>query len=298
MDSSLPEGPVLVAVANPARVEQLVRTAGDLARIGSGKVTVVSVVSKSRSSPVALYSDETIIEQFAEETQTVVERAAGVVPADISVDREIVVNRSVARGLLTVVDRTDPQALVVGWEIDPSRTDSILGTNVDRLLKRAPCDVYVERVGYEAGTVESILLPVAGGPHVRPAAVAAKAIAARNDATVHVVSVAEPDNGTDQAREFLEDGIEELAAAPGPDVKTESSVMADGEVPDVIEQEVTNHDIAVFGVTRRSSIRRRLLGSIPKELAPRTDSSVIVARSGTVVDPSPFRRLRRLWRWA
>ena len=298
MDSSVSEGPVLVAVANPARVEQLVRTAGDLARVGSGQVTVVSVVAKSRSSPVALYSDETIIEQFAEKTQSVVERAADVVPADISVDREIVVNRSVARGLLGVVDRTDPGALVVGWEIDPSRTDSILGTNVDRLLKRAPCDVYVERVGYEAGSVESILLPVAGGPHVRPAAAAAKAIAARNDATVHVVSIAESGDGADRAREHLADGVEKLEAAPGPDVETESAVMTDGETPDVIAQELKNHDIAVFGVTRRSSVRRRLLGSIPKEVAPRTDSPVIVARSGTVVEPSPFRRLRRLWRWA
>jgi hypothetical protein len=49
-------------------------------------------------------------------------------------------------------------------------------------------------------------------------------------------------------------------------------------------------------VTRRRSISRRLLGSIPKEVAPQTDSSVIVARSRTVVDQGAFRRLRRLWR--
>lgn len=298
MNTSLSGGRVLVAVANPARVEQLVRTAGDLARVGDGEVTIVSVAAKSRSSPVALYSDDTIIEQFAAETQNVVERAAAVAPDDITVDREIVVDRSVASGLLGVVDRTDPQALVVGWEIDPSRADSILGTNVDHLLKHATCDVYVERVGYEAESVESILLPVAGGPHVRPAAAAAKAIAARNDATVHVVSVAEPDDGTESGSEHVADGIEQLEAAPGPSVKTESSVMSDGEVSDVIAQEVQHHDIAVFGVSRRRSVSRRLLGSIPKEIAPRTDSSVIVARSRTVIDPSPFRRLKRLWRGA
>lgn len=295
MDSSSSEGPVLAAVANPARVEQLVRTAGDLARFGSGAVTIVSVVSKPRSSPVALYSDETIIERFAEDTRTLVEDATAVAPEDISIDREIVVDRSVARGLQTVIDRTDPQALVIGWEIDPSRTNSILGSNVDVLLKRAPCDLYVERVGYEAGDVESILLPVAGGPHVRPAAVAAKAIAARNDAVVHVLSVARADGGAERAHEHVEDGKAQLEAVPGPQVETESSVVSDGEIPDVLVREIRDHDIAVFGVTRQGSIRRRLLGSIPKEVVPRTDSTVIVARSRTVVDPNPLRRFRRLW---
>jgi nucleotide-binding universal stress UspA family protein len=296
MERSPSDGPVLVAVADPTQVEQLVRTAGDLARVGAGTVKLVSVVAKSRSSPVTVYSDETIIERFAEDTQQLLDRAAAVAPADIEVDRETVVDRSVGRGLLTVVDRTDPRALVVGWEIDPSRADSILGTNVDRLLKRAPCDVYVERVGYEAGSVESILLPVAGGPHVRPAAAAAKAIAARNDATVHVVSVTAADGGSESGRDHVSDGLEHLDAAPGPDVKTESSVMTDGEITDVIARELEHHDIAVFGVTRRRSISRRLLGSIPKEVAPQTDSSVIVARSRTVVDQGAFRRLRRLWR--
>ena len=54
------DGPVLVAVSDPAHVEQLVRTAGDLARLGSGLVRVVTVAVKPHDSPFGVFDDETI----------------------------------------------------------------------------------------------------------------------------------------------------------------------------------------------------------------------------------------------
>lgn len=288
---------MLVAVAHPGRVEQLVKTASDLARLGSGTVQIVSVVSKPRASPVSLYSDKTIIEQFAQETQEVIEKATQVAPDDISVEREILVDRSVAEGLLTAINRADPAAIVIGMQEGKSRTGAIIGTNIDRLIKRAPCDLYIERVGYEADGVDSILLPVAGGPHVHTAAVAAKAIAAHNDATVTVLSVGKAEGDTDVARGYTDSAVAQIENVPGPEIPVETLLEIGEDVSDVIVETATHHDILIFGVTRQSSVRRRLVGSIPQEVVPRIDNAVVLARSSEVVSETITGRLRRLWRY-
>ncbi|MFC7233687.1 universal stress protein [Saliphagus sp. GCM10025308] len=206
MDRSPENRPVLVAVANPEHAEQLVRTASDLARLLESYVTIVSVAVKPSSSPFSVYKDETIVERFAQDTQELLDAAITVAPEDVPIEREIVVGRTIADGVLKAIRRTDARALVIGWHDSRSRTDAILGTNLDQLIENAQCDLYVERIGYEANGVDSILVPVAGGPHVRPATLAAKAIAARNDATVHLLSVVEPDVDEDAARDHLEAG--------------------------------------------------------------------------------------------
>lgn len=296
MDDSSDTRPVLVAVANPARVEQLVRTASDLARVYDEPVRILSVVSKPSSSPFSVFSDDAIVERFARDTQDVLDRAMAVAPDDVAIEREIRVARSVADGVLDAIGPADARALVIGWRERRSRSDAVFGSNLDRLVQQAPCDLYVERIGYEANGVDSILLPVAGGPHVRPAAAAAKAIAARNDATIHVLSIVTPDGDADAARADVEAAVRRIERAPGSDVDVETLVRDGDDVADELVEAVPDHEVVIFGVTRQSAVHRRLVGSIPQTVIPRTDRTVILARSGEVVEASLFGQLGRFWR--
>lgn len=272
-------GPVLVAVGNPEHVQQLVRTAGDLAHDGPGRVRLVTVVAKPRDSPFGVFADETIRREFAGDSRELVERAE--TPPGVTVEREVVVARSVAGGILSAVEETDPTALVVGWQGRSRRTDALLGTTVDRLVERAPCDLYVERVGREAGGVDSVLVPVAGGPHVRPAAAVAKAIASRNDARVLLLSVlADGDDGGEEAGAHLAAATEAFEAAPGPATPVGTAVREGADVTAAIVDEAADHDVVVLGATRRSSLRRRVAGSVPRRVVARTDRTVVLARDG------------------
>jgi len=286
-------GPVLVAVGNPEHVQQLVRTAGDLAHDGPGRVRLVTVVAKPRDSPFGVFADETIRREFAGDSRELVERAE--TPPGVTVEREVVVARSVAGGILSAVEETDPTALVVGWQGRSRRTDALLGTTVDRLVERAPCDLYVERVGREADGVDSVLLPVAGGPHVRAAATAARVIAERNGARVHVLSVETP--GADGAAGYVAEarGLIETTAGPagaeagapgavgahGVSVGTET--VASGDVTGALVAAAADHDVVVLGATRKGPLRGRLVGSVPRRVVRRTDATVILARDGSVV---------------
>lgn len=275
------DGPVLVAVADPDHVQQLVRTAGDLARLGTGTVRLVTVAVKPYDSPFGILEDETIRREYAGDSHDLLERATP--PPGVTVERDVIVDRSVAGGLLSAVEETDPAALVVGWQGRTRRTDAILGTTVDTLVESATCDLYVERIGREADGVDSVLLPVAGGPHVGVAAAGAKAIAARNEARVVVLSVATPGSDGDAAARFVAEGRDALAAARGPETPVETAIHEAEDVTDALVSEVADHDVIVLGATRQGAIRRQLVGSVPRRVVERTDRTVILARDSDVV---------------
>jgi len=283
------DGPVLVGIESLDDVQQLARTAGDIASLGAGAVRLVTVAVKQSDSPFRVFSDETIVNEFADSSHELLDRAT--TPADVDVERDVLVARSAARGLLAAVRETDPAALVVGWRAQERRTDAVFGTTVDALVERAPCDLYVERVGQEANGVESVLLPVAGGPHVETAARAAVAIAARNDARVFVFSV----ETSGDAAAFVAEGREALADVDGPEVPVETTVRESDDVTGAVVDEAAAHDVVVLGATRKGPLRRKLAGSVPRRVVDRTDRTVILARNGDVVG-GPLHDLGRLLR--
>lgn len=268
-------GDVLVAVEDPAVVPQLVRTASDLARRRSGRIRLMTVVVKPRDSPFALFSDETIVEEFAADSHELLASAPDVEGVEIT--RDLVVARSVARGIVSAVKRTDPSGLVLGWDSDPTRSDALLGSTVDKVFARAPTDVYAERVGREAGEVDSVLLPVAGGPHVRAFATVAGAIAAQNDAGVTVLSVATDGADRSTAQSFAADGASALTDV-APEVPVETSVVGGPSAEEAIVEAATDHDVITLGATRKGVLRGRLVGSVPRRIVRGTDRTVIVAR--------------------
>lgn len=266
----------MVAVEDPEQVAQLVRTAADLARQGSGRVRLMTVVAKPPDSPFGLFSDETIVEEFAADSHGLLDRAPD--PAGVELVRDLVVARSVAKGIQSAVERSDPAALLIGWDSDPRRSDVLLGTTVDAVLERAPTDVYAERIGREAGTVDAILVPVGGGPHVRASVVAAGAIAVGNNASVTLFSVAGDETRLEDARSHVEAGVETLKRAIDGSVSTETRVERAPRVEDAIIDAAGAYDVIVLGATRKGVLRGRLVGSVPRRVVRGTDRTVIVAR--------------------
>jgi nucleotide-binding universal stress UspA family protein len=270
------DGDVMVAVEDPTQVAQLVRTAGDLARGRGGTVRLVTVVVKPHESPFGVFSDETIVREFAADSHELIDRAPD--PEGVEVVRDLVVARSVAKGLISAVERTEPEALVIGWDSDPTRSDALLGTTVDRVLERAPTDVYVERIGREADAVDSILLPVAGGPHTETARRGAVAVAAENDATVTVLSVATDPLSREEAHTVASEVGEAVAGELGAD-RVETRVESGQRVEDVIVDVASEHDVLFLGATRKGPLRGRLVGSVPRRVVSGSDETVLLARN-------------------
>lgn len=278
---------VVVAVGDPGYARQLVRTAVDLAHANKGTVTVVTVVQKPHESPFSVFSDEQIRREFAGDRREILDRALSVANDAVPVEGRIAVGTDVARTLRSTARELDADVLIVGWHGRPRRGETVLGSTIDRLLQRAPCDVLVERIGATANGVDRVLLPVTGGPHLPLAASVARTIADANDAAVAVVSVVAP-SATDDERETARGHIDEaLALLDG--IETETTLGEASAIDEGVLDAARDCDVVVFGATRRGRVRRRLVGSIPQTVGRRSDRTVIIARRK--LEPSVLDRL-------
>lgn len=278
MDS--PTYTLLVAVRNPAHVSQLMRTATDLARMEGGSIHVVSVITKPYDSPFGIFDDETIRNEFAGDRKEILDRSLEAAEGTgVDLDGSVAVARRVSNGILDTAATIDADGLLIGWDGRSRRSDTVLGSTVDAMIERAPCDVFVERIGKVADGVSSVLVPVAGSPHANLAIRAGCAIAAGNESRLCLVSVAagEVDRGTAEANlETASDTLENIEFDR--DVAVETSVIEAGDVVEALIEEAAHHDVVSMGATRGGTLRRRLVGSIPLAVTKRIDPAVLLSR--------------------
>ena len=264
---------VVVPIANPANVDQLMRTACTLAADRDGEVHVTSVVTVPEQTPLSEGRS------LADGRRAVLDRAIEFAEArDVPASGAVRIGHHAADGILNTLAQHDADALILGWRGHPaSRSDVVFGSTVDRVVKDADCDVYVEKIGPRAdGAVESILLPTAGGPHAALAAETAMAVARATGARLHVINVVSPDADADARRraEALVDRA--LAELEGFDVTTE--LVESVDVVDGIVSRTGDHDLTIIGATREGPLQRLLFGAIPQAVGRRSKSTVIMTK--------------------
>ncbi|MEA5388663.1 universal stress protein [Haloarculaceae archaeon H-GB11] len=264
---------LLVSVGNPQHVEQLMRTARDLAGARGGEIVVLSVVVKSRESPFALMTDEVIKRDFSGRRQEIHDRAVEMVSGtDVPVTGEVRVGSDLSKSILRAIDDHDADAALLGWDERP-RADFVFGSTVDRVVHRADCDVLVEKIGAEADGVESVLVPTTGSPHATFAAEVAGTIAAANDARVEVVHVVPPGEDVPD----VDDLFDETVASVG-DAEVRTRVVEHRDVADAIVSLTDEHDVTVVGATRDGPFQRFVFGAIPRVVGTRASGTVIMTK--------------------
>lgn len=269
---------VLVAINNPGDAEQLMRTAVDLAVAHDGRVHVVSVIHKHHTSPFLLFEDEYIRAEFSGDRKRLIERATGVAQeAGVPVADSLLVGSSVSRTILDAIDDVGADAVLLGWRGESTASDRVLGTTIDPVVRRARCDVLVERVGLTTSTVDAILLPTVGGPHAELATEVTGAIAARNDATVDVLSVVGPD-APDREHDAATGHIDRSLELLPPDVETERLVIESDDIAGTILDVGEDHEVIVLGATRRGVLTRRIAGSVPRTVGAETDRPFVLTK--------------------
>ncbi|WP_266079383.1 universal stress protein [Haladaptatus caseinilyticus] len=274
---------VAVAVANPEHAPQLTRTAVDLARERDGDVLVFSVLVTERESPFALFTDEVIIREFGGKQQEILDRVVETAQGTVPVHGQLLVSSGIVRALSDAVVEFDCDTLIIGWNERKRPSEIVLGSNADQIVARVPCDVLVEKIG-PAEAVESILVPVAEGPHAAFAVDVARAIALANDARIHLLRVVA--GGSIQAENLIPNMANRVEPAQ---VWTE---IRTGNVTEIVIEEASEHDITILGSTRRGMLRRQLVGTVPQSVGRRAETTVIITRRAVGIRP----RLNRLIR--
>jgi nucleotide-binding universal stress UspA family protein len=268
-----------VAIEEPRSVEQLLRTALDIAHDNEGEVLVISVVTKSRASPFTVFTDETIKREFSGDRQEILDRALSVADGtDIPIRGRLLVSSDVSRGIERAVRTFDCDTILLGWH-DQRRSETVFGRNVDRIVTRAPCDVLVEKIGPMADGVDTVLLPVTEGLNTEFAATVARAIALSNDAEIDVRHFIASD-ATDRERAVGEQIVEDVTHLLDPDTDIGTQIGETDDVPAAIIEATETCDVTVLGATQRSWVQRLTTGPTPEKVARNAQSTVIVAKHG------------------
>ncbi|WP_254533745.1 amino acid permease [Natrinema gelatinilyticum] len=261
---------LLVPISNPDSVDQLMKTALDLAAERNAEIEVVSVVEVPRQTPLSEGRE------FDAPERDVIERAmtyATETEHDIPVSGTVRIGHDVGKAILNTVSQDEIDLVLMGWRGRSHRTDYVLGSNVDQVVTQARCDVLVKRMS-PTDDIDSILVPTAGGPHAQFAAEVARAIAHSTDATVEVIYVTAPgEAGADEAERILK-----RTAAVLEDVDVTTETIEGDDVSNTIVERAENHDVTIVGSSREGLLQQLVFGSVPEEVGQRVNGAVIMAK--------------------
>lgn len=292
---SIPESRYRLAVAleDPRPVEQLLRTALDIARYNDGEILIISVITKQRTSPFSLFTDEFIKREFSGDRREILDRALSIAEgSEVPIRGRLLVSHDVSRAIEQAITQFDCDAVLLGWS-DRHRSDTVFGRNVDRVVTNAPCDILVEKIGVTAGGVERVLLPAGPGPNTELAATVARAIALSNDAGIDVLRLVATD-ATDKERTAAKQLVEDLTRTLEPLADVEQIVRETDAIPSAIIEATATRDVTVLGATDRDWTQRLVVGPTPEKVGRDAQSTVIVTKRGGRLQSRISHWLRRL----
>ncbi|OIB56084.1 universal stress protein [Natrialba sp. SSL1] len=284
---SAPDKTLLLPVANEETADRLLETAIDIAIERSLRLLVIHVVAVPDQLP--LDAGYRLLDDSDE--QLLADAAATATEHGVPTDKRVRFARSVTSGILGAIEKENVELTLLGWRGRPPRQNVVLGSYIDVVLRKATCDVLVKRIQTPQPDIDSILVPIAGGPHEGLALETASALATQHDAVVHLLHVR---SETDPAQREGEANALLLNASDEFDSETEirREVAVDDHVAGAITDRTTAHDVTILGVSRGGFVRRTLLGTISEAVGRNASGTVFLAKR---YDPVPS-RIRRLVR--
>lgn len=143
------------------------------------------------------------------------------------------------------------------------------------------CDgITVTGVEYLDG-IDSILVPIAGGPHSGMAIDVGLALARTNDASLELLHVHEPgDEARNAGARILERGMDRATAYENVDRTLQEST----EVHQTVLDRSSSSDVTVLGAPQEGLLRRFVFGTVPDEVVARADRTILTAHRGGVSD--------------
>ncbi|MFC5973366.1 amino acid permease [Halomarina salina] len=265
---------LLVPIARSENVEQLMRTALDIARDRDAELLVMSAVTVPEQTPFSR------ADQFIDDEEEIVNEAMALADdTDVPVHGLVRVGHDPEETILHTIDQHDCDGVLMGWGGAGRRRGNVdIGSTVDEVVRNANVDVFVERVGPSTGDdVDSILVPTAGGQHAELAAEVAGAIARTEDATCTIVTVV---GDGDKERASAQDALDSAVVAAG-ESNVETKVLESDDVVDRILREAEEHDITIVGATKDSRLRQIVFGTIPEEIGRRAGNITIMTKRRT-----------------
>ncbi|MGD8287436.1 MAG: amino acid permease [Gemmatimonadota bacterium] len=265
------EPTVVVPLHNPDHVDILLDYARPLASARQQELVAYSVVEVPRQLPI----HEGL--RFTQHREGLLKAAREHAARDhLPIATDLVVAHQAAEGILAGAKRYHGDLLVMGWKGYTDTRDRIFGEVADQVIRHAPCDLALLKVG-STKPPKRCLFPTAGGAHAQLAAEMLNTLAPALDLEVTACYVVPPGAMAEErqmADRWIRKTIERLDS--GIDVQTriiESQSIAGG-----IAKESRDYDLVVLGAAREPYLQQVIFGEIPEKVARFSPASVLVVK--------------------
>ena len=269
---------VLVPVANPEHMENLLLTGAALADRLDGDITALNVITVPDILPVEegirfLSSAEKILDAVREMGEEL----------GLSIRTVARVGHHIPRAIFNTIEDDEVDMLVLGWRGWTAESQRVMGTTLDPTMSQANCDIAVLKAVGPIREVKRILAGVTGSPQNPLVVEAARAFQHFFDAEVTYAHVRRPGQEIDDdlRQKYLENKDE---GGPLPIEFWEARSPAAELV-----RRSADYDLFILGSARESALQQLTFGSVTQTLAKHAKCSVLMVKKG----PGPLKALAR-----
>lgn len=283
------KGRILVPLANPQTAPILLQLAAAIARDRNYEIECLQVISIPRNQNPAQATAKTTKSRRLLRMAEHLGR-----DWDIPVHTQIRLSHDAAQAILETIKERHIGLTLMGWKGEaPNSPGRIFGNIVDTLIRQAPCDLVLVKLGHREevhndGTkVASCplpiawnrwLVPIAGGPNSSYALEILPALVSHNSASkIQVVQVFQPSSlaldtsGLDQASEILQQKL----VSPIVTIPVRSYSVSEALIQ---LARIDRCDVVIVGASREGLLQQAIDGNIPEAIARGVDSTVILVR--------------------
>ena len=273
-------GRLLVPLANPQTAETLLQFAAAIARDRHYELDCLQVILAPRHhSPSEATVDTAKSRQLLSQAESLGQQW------QVPVHTEVRVAHDVAGAILETIKERHTDLILMGWEGKTSTPGRIFGSVVDTLIRQAPCEVVLFKLGQGSQSTpysfNRWLVPMSGGPNAKEAIQLLPALVKLGKASqIHLCQVFELSNSQPDTT-VLEQARRDLIRhrkLPTSTIVT-TSVKASSVSEGVIDLVKKDHfDVVILGASREGLLQQTIKGNIPEAIASRVESTVILVR--------------------
>ena len=264
---------VLVPLANPENVAQLIGIAAAMASKHGGEIIALRVVLVPEQLPPSRDA------AYVDRERNILQKAhAAAQRHRVGVTSMVRIGHNAARAILETAREQDCDLIVLGWKGYTSTARKIFGEVVDPVVNHAQHNLMLVKLAGDQ-PFRKLLLPTAGGEHARRAEEYAAALSGLDGSSVTVCSVVPPDAQdeiTAQASERLEQAVARVRGFNG--LEVDSKLIRHRSVSVGIIQAARDYDAIIVGAAGSSIYPQILFGSIPENIAKHSDQAVIMVK--------------------
>ncbi len=260
---------ILLPVDDLERTE-LVDFASLVARVEDAELTLLHVVEVPETLPVDAI-DRLYLSEVRWSLGRLRRRAE---EAGITVRARVEVSHRVYDAILDNIKDEEIDLLVTGWK-GGWRRGRILGSNIDRFVQEAPCDVVVFKAAGMKEKLDRILIMNAPEWHLSYATGYAILLAKKHKAAITILSVVQTDLEAEKEKVYSA-RLAEMCRTHG--VPFEERMIRIRNVVDTVVAEAANYDLLVLGASSEWRLTQFAFGPMQDQIAHKTSTPILMVR--------------------